>query len=63
MTNVRFGSASIVVSFNDKEGFVVRHPELPDVILASKPASECEASDWDKVWKCFEEIGLVRPEV
>jgi hypothetical protein len=63
MTKVRLGSASIIVSFNDKEGLVVRHGSNPDLILASKPAAECEHSDWDKVWNCFQELGLVRHEI
>ncbi len=63
MTKVRLGSASIIVSLSDKEGLVVRHGSRGNFILASKPAEECKSSDWDKIWNCFEELGLVMHEI
>lgn len=51
---VRLGSASLIVSISDAEGFVVRHGSNPDIILASKSADQCTEDDWDTLWSLFD---------
>jgi hypothetical protein len=61
-TPPRLGAASITISISDSEGLVVRHGSDPDWLLASKPAEECGANDWDTIWATLDSLGCQRHE-
>ena len=52
---VRLGSASVTINFNDQDGFSVIHTQ-DNAVLASKPAERCDKSDWDKLWETIRAI-------
>jgi hypothetical protein len=57
----RLGSASIFISFNDEDGFIVTHG-TDATILAHKPPERCKSGDWDQLWKTIRNVVLPLPE-
>ena len=58
MTTPRLGSARLIVSISDKEGFVIQHG-TDGAVLASKRPEDCD-KEWDALWRLFGELGVER---
>ena len=50
------GAASITISFDDTDGFVVRHGSHHGCVLASKPAKDCKREEWEFLWTIIRHI-------
>jgi len=55
----RLGSASILISIDDKHGIVVRHG-TDNTVLAHKLPKDCTYHDWDDLFDFLEQIGVSR---
>ena len=59
MSVPRLGSASIVMAYNDDDGFTVHHGSDGD-LLASIPPERCDGSEWKELWALINSLVFER---